>query len=124
MNMLRNYLLLVLLITTSSCVVNSKATSGVSGNDSNRAYYIKGMTCGGCIYHVKKALDEDSKLIKFSEKNVEIGEVTVAFKNNDYKGPETDCLITKSIEGKTGYKVFADKKFTKSSCERKQKEEL
>jgi copper chaperone CopZ len=88
-------------------------------NTGGKTYYVKGMTCGGCIFSVKNALDGDSNSIGFSEKKVNVGTVTLKFKTGNYKGGETDCKIKKSIESKTEYTVFQDFEYKMPLCNNK-----
>lgn len=81
-----------------------------------RNYLIKGMTCSGCEYSVKKALNragitKDQILEVDSEspdpKN-KIGHAKVKFMLGQYKGAETDCKIVKEIRDNPGYVAYWD----------------
>lgn len=74
------------------------------------------MTCGGCIFSIKSALNKEEDL-GIAEKVINIGTAKIIFKKESYKEKETDCKVAKTIESKTEYKVFLDQNFTKKACE-------
>lgn len=87
-----------------------------SRDNITRNYFMKGMTCGGCIFSVKSALNKEENL-GIAEKDINVGTAKIIFKKESYKVKETDCKVAKAIESKTEYKVFLDQNLTKKACE-------
>lgn len=80
-----------------------------------KSFYVKGMTCAGCIASVEKALlKEKSKIQDF---NVRVGEMKIRFDGESYEGGRTDCLVAKLVEGETPYSVYLDKTLKTKPCE-------
>lgn len=81
-----------------------------------RDYLVKGMTCDGCIFGVKKALGRaglsKDQIIDVDYKKPDpehkIGHAKVKFPKDQYKGQETDCKIVKEIKGNPGYIAYWD----------------
>lgn len=81
-----------------------------------RNYFVKGMTCGGCVFSVKSALNKEENL-GVAEKDISVGIARIIFKKESYKEKETDCNVTMAIESKTEFKVFLDQNLTTKACE-------
>lgn len=108
--------MLLLLTSLASCFASEKESKEASDtNLTSKKYFVKGMTCGGCIIGVKMALKKTDELL-FEDKDISVGEATLKFKKKDYKGDKTDCAVTSSIEKVTEFKVFLDKEHTKRAC--------
>lgn len=81
-----------------------------------RDYLVKGMTCSGCVFGVKKALNragiEKSQIEEVDYKKPDpehkIGHAKVKFSKDQYKGEETDCKIVKEIKENPGYIAYWD----------------
>jgi copper chaperone CopZ len=82
----------------------------------SKKYYVKGMTCGGCIFGVKTALNKSDEL-KIVDKKIEVGIATIQFNKKFYQSSDIDCKVTKSIESVTEFKVFLDIAHTKKACQ-------
>ena len=111
---MRKIFIITILIFVSSCNANDKEISDAK-NFVSKKYFVKGMTCGGCIFGVKTALNKSTKL-KISNKDIEVGEAILKFEKDNYKESTTDCEVTKTIEKVTEFKVFLDKDHTKRAC--------
>lgn len=85
-------------------------------NEVAKEYYVKGMTCGGCIIHVNTALARDFKRISYQDKKIGVGTLKLTFKSGSYKNNETDCAIKHSIESQTEYIVYYDQQYKKAVC--------
>lgn len=91
-----------------------------SANKIERYYYVKGMTCAGCVFGVKAALKragvpkENIKEVTYKEPDPDnhIGHAVVDFAAADYKGLESDCKIIKEIKSSPGYLAYTDPKNT------------
>ena len=103
----------IILMTTFLISTPTFASSTLTKN-----YYVKGMTCGGCILGVKIALKK-AEDVKFLEQNVSVGVANIKFNEKLYKGEETDCKVSKAIEKYTEYKVFLDETYKKPACTQK-----
>lgn len=86
-----------------------------NGEMISKKYYVKGMTCGGCIISAKIALNKSDKL-RIKEKKISVGEAVLTFHQSDYKQRETDCNITKAVEQYTEFQVFLDKNYIQRAC--------
>ncbi|MFG1485608.1 heavy metal-associated domain-containing protein [Halobacteriovorax sp. RZ-1] len=84
-------------------------------NTVTKDYYVKGMTCGGCILGVKVALKK-AEGVQFLDQNVSVGIARIKFNEKQYNGEETDCNASRAIEKYTEYKVFLDKAHKKLAC--------
>ncbi len=79
-----------------------------------RDYLVKGMTCSGCVFGVKKALNragiEKNQIeevdYKTPDPDHKIGHAKVKFSKDQYKGTETDCKIVKEIRDNPGYIAY------------------
>ena len=80
-----------------------------------RKYFVKGMTCGGCILGVKVALNKAESL-KIEDKEISVGVADLKFSKKNYLSEKTDCEVSKAIEKFTEFKVFMDKGHTKKAC--------
>lgn len=89
--------------------------STLADNTVIKNYYVKGMTCGGCILGVKVALKK-AEGVKFLDQNISVGIASIKFDEKQYNGVKTDCKISKAIEKYTEYKVFLDKAHKKLAC--------
>jgi copper chaperone CopZ len=108
--------LMMTLLALTSCQANDSKKDIVSAKDMvSKKYFVKGMTCGGCIFGVKTALGKAESL-HIIDKDIEVGTATLQFDKNNYNANETDCAVTKSIEKVTEFKVFLDKEHTKKAC--------
>ena len=119
MNKLILLITLFLFISCQSCQTcqaSDQAKGATQEKLVSKKYFIKGMTCGGCILGVKTALNKSTEL-KISDKDIGVGEATLKFETNNYKEASTDCDVTKTIEKVTEFKVFLDKEHTKRACE-------
>lgn len=82
-----------------------------------RDYLVKGMTCSGCVFGVKKALERagvarsEILAVEYDKPDPakSIGHAKVRFSKSEYKGKETDCKIAKEILSNPGYQVFWDR---------------
>lgn len=92
------------------------AAASFAGETVERDYMVKGMTCGGCVIGVKKALERagvskeqiiDVDYRKPDPKN-KIGHAKVSFSKDQYKGQETDCRIVQEIKDKAGFTAYWD----------------
>lgn len=81
-----------------------------------RDYLVKGMTCRGCVFGVKKALSradvskEQIEEVAYNKPDPEhkIGHAKVKFSKDQYKGQETECKIVKEIKENPGYIAYWD----------------
>lgn len=89
--------------------------STLADNTISKEYYVKGMTCGGCILGVKVALKKAEE-VQFLDQNVSVGVASIKFNAKQYNGKETDCKVSKAIEKYTEHKVFLDKAHKKLAC--------
>jgi len=106
-------ILMMTLLSLFSCHANDKKKVNISNRDViSKKYFVKGMTCGGCIIGVKTALGKAHSL-NILDKDIEVGLATLQFDKKSYKESITDCEVTKSIEKVTEFKVFLDKEHTK-----------
>lgn len=93
-----------------------------------RYYFVKGMTCGGCVFGVKKALQragiEKSQILEVDyatpDPENKIGHAKVKYSKDQYNGTETDCKIVKEIRNNPGYIAYWDSKNT-DPCESEKK---
>jgi copper chaperone CopZ len=86
------------------------------GSSISKTYYVKGMTCGGCIFSVVQALEKDAGKINFLKKDINVGTVKLIFEQEEYKGKATDCAVKNSIDSKTDYKVYLDHEYKNPAC--------
>ena len=85
-----------------------------------RYYFVKGMTCGGCVFGVKKALErvgiKKEQILEVDYRSPDpknhVGHAKVRFSKNEYKGQETDCKIVGEIKNNPGYTVYWDQQET------------
>ncbi len=91
------------------------SVSTLADNTISKEYYVKGMTCGGCVLGVKVALKK-AEGVQFLDQNVSVGVASIKFNVKQYNGKETDCKVSKAIEKYTEYKVFLDKAHKKLAC--------
>jgi len=113
---MKTLILMMTLMTLTSCQESKTADKNELGSDVvSKNYFVKGMTCGGCIIGVKSALNKSVGLNIFA-KDIEVGKATLQFKKKNYKKSLTDCAVTKSIEKVTEFKVFLDSGLTKRAC--------
>ncbi len=100
--------------------INSRANASEASPNSSvieRDYLVKGMTCAGCVFGVKKALERAgvtrSEIVSVEYDKPDaansIGHAKVRFPKKEYKGKETDCKIVKEILSNPGYQAFWDK---------------
>jgi len=99
-----------------------KADAGAQATTASveRNYLVKGMTCGGCVFGVKKALKRaglsSDQIVEVDHKTPDpdnkIGHAKVRFPKDLYKGQETDCRIVKEIRENPGYLAYWDAKNT------------
>lgn len=80
-----------------------------------KSFFVKGMTCAGCIVAVEKALLQEKSSIK--DYDVRVGEMRIQFYRETYQGAKTDCLVEKLVQGETPYHVYLDKTFQTKACE-------
>ncbi len=81
-----------------------------------RDYLVKGMTCGGCVFGVKKALKraglEQDQILEVDYKKPDpknkVGHAKVKFTKDQYKGEATDCKIIREIRDSPGYIAYFD----------------
>lgn len=81
-----------------------------------RYYYVKGMTCSGCEFGVKKALGRagiaKEQIIEVDSESPDpsnkIGHAKVKFPIGQHKGLETDCKVVKEIRANPGYIAYWD----------------
>jgi hypothetical protein len=106
----------LILLFCCACVAAKPGTQAISADSIEKTYYVKGMTCGGCVFHVEKAIEKDANKINFIKKKIEVGNLSLFFKKDGYKGKNTDCAVQNSIEGQTDYKLFLDKGLKTPAC--------
>ena len=98
---------------------SSKATAAEVKTESlvsERNYLVQGMSCGGCVFGVKKALDragiEKNQIVEVDYRTPDpekkIGHAKVKFLSGQYKGAVTDCKIVKEIRENPGYVAYWD----------------
>lgn len=113
---MKYFITFLFLISLILCQASEKDNKDLSNqNIIAKKYFVKGMTCGGCIVGVKMALNK-SEGLEIADKEISVGEATLKFKKENYKNVTTDCAVTKSIEKVTEFKVFLDKEHTKRAC--------
>lgn len=112
---MKNLMLIFILSFISSCNANDKNIIAEKDLVSKK-YFVKGMTCGGCILGVKTALNKSEKL-KIVKKEIGVGEATLKFEKSNYSQKITDCEVRTTIEKVTDFKVFLDKDYKKRACE-------
>lgn len=108
-------------IAAAACCCNGPSARIALASESEavtveRDYLIKGMTCAGCVFGVKKALNragvEKSQIeeVDYRKPDPEhkIGHAKVKFFKDQYKGKETDCKIVKEIRDNPGYSAYWD----------------
>lgn len=109
-------------VVSCCCATSSglKSTSAYAAETKpqtiERDYFVKGMTCGGCVSGVKKALSragiEKNQIIDvdYSKPDPEhkIGHAKIRFSESQYRGQETDCRIIKEIKDNPGYIAYLD----------------
>lgn len=105
-----------ILLFYCACVAAKPGSQAISADSIQKAYYVEGMTCGGCIIHVDKALDKDAKKINYVKKKIGVGNVNLFFNRENYQGKNTDCAVQNSIEGQTDYKLYLDKELKTPAC--------
>lgn len=81
----------------------------------SKKYFVKGMTCGGCVFGVKAALGKAESL-NIAGKDISAGEAVLQFDKKSYKENSTDCEVSKIIEKFTEFKVYLNKDHTKKAC--------
>lgn len=91
----------------------NKSSSNV--NAVVKEYYIKGMTCAGCIVGVQNALKKATNLPLEGE-DVSVGKMLLRFSKNDYAAFKTDCMVSTAVESATEYKVYLDKGHVARAC--------
>ncbi|MDP7320700.1 MAG: hypothetical protein QF441_08840 [Bacteriovoracaceae bacterium] len=89
--------------------------SGYSEEVVSKKYFVKGMTCGGCILGVKVALKKSDNL-KIEDKEISVGVADLKFEKKNYVAEKTDCEVSKAIEKFTEFKVFMDEKHSIKVC--------
>ncbi len=85
------------------------------GDFVEKSFYVKGMTCAGCIVSVEKALLQEKSRIQ--DYQVGIGQMVVRFNTDRYEGMKTDCLVAKAVEVQTPYLVYLDNNYQSRVCE-------
>ena len=86
--------------------------SSLQAAEFSQTYFIKGMSCGGCVKSLKSSLDKNPNL-NLLDSNIEVGSATLKFKNNQ---KDINCKVVHAIEGTTEYKVFLDKEYLIPAC--------
>lgn len=112
---MKGLIIAFVLVSVSSCNANDEKAVDTK-NLISKKYFVKGMTCGGCIVGVKAALNKSANL-KISDKDIDVGEATLKFEKSNYKEAITDCEVRTTIEKVTEFKVFLDKEHKKRACE-------
>lgn len=90
-------------------------TSSLNKNGVVKEYFIKGMTCAGCILGVQNALKKAPDLSLIGEE-ISVGKMLLRFKKNDYAALKTDCMVSTAVESATEYKVYLDKGHVFRAC--------
>jgi len=104
------------------CGCPTKSSNNAFGADKakqesiERYYFVKGMTCGGCVFGVKAALKragiEKSQILDVDYRTPDpenkIGHAKVTIPKEQYKGTDTDCKIVKEIKNNPGYLAYWD----------------
>lgn len=81
-----------------------------------KTLFIKGMTCSGCVFGVKSALERagisKDQIVEVDYKTPDpenkIGHAKFKFSASQYKGTETDCRIIQEIKKNPGYVAYWD----------------
>ena len=95
---------------------NGSLPKGVYSKDIiTKTYFVKGMTCGGCIFGVKSALGKAKKL-SILDKDISVGKAILKLNKKDNDEPNLNCNVTKAIEKYTDFTVFLDETHTKPAC--------
>lgn len=89
-----------------------RSTTGTIARD----YLVKGMTCGGCVFGVKRALERaglsKNQILEVDYRKPDpersIGHAKVSFPRDQFKGKETDCKIIEAIRKSPGYLAYLD----------------
>lgn len=85
------------------------------GNFVEKNFYIKGMTCAGCISSVENVLSQEEFGIK--DHKVIVGQMVVRFDSDRYRTTKTDCLIAQAVQANTPYRVYLDSNYQTKVCE-------
>lgn len=109
-------MIIIISLIFSSCQKKTiKEVKGTNKHFVSKKYFIKGMTCGGCILSVKLALNKAENL-KIVNKNITVGIVTLQFMKREYHEKITNCIVSKTIEKMTDFTVYLNKGHTKKAC--------
>ncbi len=92
------------------------AEKTVQAETVERTLFIKGMTCSGCVFGVKSALERagisKDQIIEVDYKKPDrenkIGHAKLKLSASQYKTGETDCRIIKEIKKNPGYVAYWD----------------
>ncbi|RMG39248.1 MAG: heavy-metal-associated domain-containing protein [Candidatus Dadabacteria bacterium] len=104
------------LIVAYSAASAEKGGQAVDNLKLERYYYVKGMTCAGCVFGVKAALKRagigsnqiGEVTYKSPDPEHQIGHAVVRFSKEEYKGLQTDCKIIREIKKSPGYLAYTD----------------
>lgn len=109
------FALVIITATTGLSVAYGSETESKAAT-TERDYLVKGMTCSGCVFGVKKALKRagltQDEIIEVDHKKPDpghkVGHAKVRFAKDQYKGDATDCKIIKEIRDNPGYVAYLD----------------
>lgn len=103
---MKNFISIIIFLVSFSINAEEQVT---------KKYYVKGMTCGGCILGVKVALKKEARL-NIKKQDISVGIAELSFLKDEYKKDKTDCTVTKAVEKYTEFSVYLDEKFEKKAC--------
>lgn len=109
------FALAIVTVSTGLAIAHGSENEGKT-ESVDRNYLVKGMTCGGCVFGVKKALKRagltQDEIIEVDHKKPDpehkVGHARVRFAKDQYKGEATDCKIIKEIRDNPGYVAYLD----------------
>lgn len=109
-------------ITVAACGFDGLRSQGWASEPATppasieRDYLVKGMTCGGCVFGVKKALERaglaKDQIVEVDHRKPDpkhrVGHAKVWFPRDQYRGAETDCQVVRAIRDNPGYIAYWD----------------
>ncbi|MGE4233108.1 MAG: mercuric transporter MerT family protein [Bacteriovoracia bacterium] len=108
---------LVALFIFFPSIISFAGEAKPQANTIERDYFVKGMTCGGCVFGVKHALKKagiaDLQIVEVDYKTPDpknkIGHAKIRFSKDQYLGQEIDCKIVREIRQSPGYVAYWSK---------------
>ncbi len=107
----------VFMIAVTACnTADDKAKNPTESKSAlSKTYFVKGMTCGGCILGVKTALKKADSLNILGE-DITVGKAVLQFDKKTTDKTKLNCNVAKAIEGSTEFTVFLDEGHTQPAC--------